>query len=374
MAEMTSRERVVAALNHEQPDRVPVSLGGTAHKLSNSRTLALREHFGLEGEPPLVLTGPGFSYYDTQVLDRLGTDIRHVFLRPPDGFRTVQAPDGGWLDEWGLSYKRADMMYELGGTPCADFDVEDIRRLPGPDPSRPELVAGLAEEARHLAETTTHAIAAYRPLYSGIFELAQMLRGTEKLLIELLTETELVEALFERLTDIQISFYDVLLDAAGEYLQIVEYADDLGTQSAPLISPRTYRSLIKPCHIRIVDSIRTKAPHVKIMLHSCGSVRKFIPDFIEAGFDILNPVQTAAKGMEPTELKAEFGDDLVFLGGVDVQQKMRGSVETVQEEVRNLIQAMGEGGGYVLAPSHNFGDDVPVENILAFFDVDRSAP
>jgi uroporphyrinogen decarboxylase len=369
---MTSRERVVAALNHEHPDRVPVSLGGTAHKLSNSRTLALREHFGLEGEPPLVLTGPGFSYYDTEVLDRLGTDIRHVFLRPPDGFRTERAPDGGWLDEWGLSYKQADMMWELGGTPFADFTAEDLRCFQGPDPSRPELVAGLADEARHLAEGTDYAVAAYRPLYSGIFELAQMLRGTEKLLIELLTETELVEALFERLTDVQISFYDVLLDAVGEYLQIVEYADDLGTQSAPLISPKTYRALIKPCHVRIIDSIRAKAPHVKIMLHSCGSVRKFIPDFIEAGFDMLNPIQTAAGGMEPAELKAEFGNGLVFLGGVDVQQKMRGSAETVREEVRSLIQAMGKGGGYVLAPSHNFGDDVPLKNILAFFEVDRT--
>ena len=115
----------------------------------------------------------------------------------------------------------------------------------------------MAEEARWLAETTDYAVAVYRPLYSGIFELAQMLRGTEKLLIELLTETELVEALFERLTDIQISFYDVLLDAAGDYLQVVEYADDLGTQSAPLISPKTYRALIKPCHIRITNSINS---------------------------------------------------------------------------------------------------------------------
>lgn len=369
---MTSRERVLTALDHKPPDRVPVSMGGTAHKFSNSRTLALREHFGLEGEPPLVLTGPGFSYYDTEVLDCLGTDIRHVFLRPPDGFRTEQAPDGGWLDEWGLSYKQSDMMYELGGTPWASLSVEDIRSFPGPDPSRPELVAGLAQDARELYESTSYAVAAYRPLYSGIFELAQMLRGTEKLLIELLTEPELIEALFERLTDIQISFYDVLLDAAGEYLHIVEYADDLGTQSAPLISPRTYRTLIKPYHRRITDSIRAKAPHAKIMLHSCGSVRKFIPDFVEAGFDMLNPVQTAAGGMVPAELKAEFGADLVFLGGVDVQQKMRGAVEVVQAEVQHLVQTMGPGGGYVLAPSHNFGDDVPLQNILAFFAVDRT--
>ncbi len=133
-----------------------------------------------------------------------------------------------------------------------------------------------------------------------------------------------------------------------------------------------YRRLIQPCQRRIVAAIKAKAPHVKVMLHSCGAVRAFIPDFIEAGFDILNPVQTSAAGMIPSELKAEFGDQLVFWGGIDVQQKMRGSVETVKQEVRRLIQEMGGGGGYVLAPAHNLGDDVPIENMLAFFSTDRT--
>jgi len=371
MEGMTSRERVAAALGHKQPDRVPVSLGGTAHKLSDARTLDLCDHFGLEGEPSSVLTGPSMGYYDARLLEILGADVRYIFLRPPAGFRTVQAPDGGWLDEWGLSYRKTDLMYDLGGTPLADADAKGIRDFRGPDPSRPELVAGLREEAKTLFETTDCAIAAYRPLYSGIFELAQKLRGTEKLLIELLTDVALTEALFERLTEIQIGFYGVLLDAAGDYLHVVEYADDLGAQSGALISPRTYRKLIKPFHCRIVEAIKSKAPHVKVMLHSCGAVRAFIPDFIDCGFDILNPIQTSAAGMVPGELKEEFGRDLVFWGGIDVQQKMRGSVETVQNEVRYLIQEMGKGGGYVLAPAHNFGDDVPVENILAFFDVDR---
>jgi uroporphyrinogen decarboxylase len=368
---MNSRERVLAALHHQQPDRVPVSIGGTAHKLSDSRTLALLKHFGLNGEPRLVLAGPSFGYYDTRLLDILDTDIRHVFLRPPSGFRAQQAADGGWLDEWGLSYRKGALMYELGGTPLAEAGIEEIRNFQGPDPHRPELVAGLREEARRLYETTNRAIAAYRPLYSGIFEMAQTLRGTENLLVELLTEVGLVEALFERLTDIQISFYEVLLDAAGDYLHIVEYADDLGSQSGPLISPKLYRRLIQPCHRRIVQAIKARAPHVRVMLHSCGAVRAFIPDFVEAGFDILNPVQTSALGMVPAELKAEYGERMVFWGGIDVQQKMRGSVETVRQEVRRLIQEMGRGGGYVLAPAHNFGDDVPLQNILAFFQADR---
>jgi hypothetical protein len=169
----------LAALNHVQPDRVPVSLGGTAHKLSDSRTLALRQQFGLEGEPSKVLTGPSFGYYDTRLLDVLGTDVRHLFLRPPDGFRSQRAADGGGLDEWGLSYRKGELMYELAGTPLANATIDEIRSYQGPDPHRPELVAGLRQEARHLHETTACAIAAYRPLYSGIFEMAQFLRGTE---------------------------------------------------------------------------------------------------------------------------------------------------------------------------------------------------
>jgi uroporphyrinogen decarboxylase len=149
-------------------------------------------------------------------------------------------------------------------------------------------------------------------------------------------------------------------------------ADDYGTQHGPFFSPKLYRELIKDRNRQIAEVVRRKAPQAKFMLHCCGSIRAFIPDLIESGFDVLNPVQPLAKDMEPARLKADFGHDITFLGGVDVQQAMVGSVEMVRDEVRRRIEELAPGGGFILAPAHNFGDDVPLENILAFFEAARA--
>ncbi len=193
----------------------------------------------------------------------------------------------------------------------------------------------------------------------------------EKLLTDLVLDRGFVEGLFAKLAEIQAEFYRAYLAVVGPYVQIVELADDLGSQSGPLIAPRHYRALLQDKHAYLVRTIKQAAPQAKVMLHSCGSVRAFIPDFIAAGIDILNPVQPLAKGMDPAGLKAEFGSEIAFLGGVDVQQTMRGPVEGVRDEVRRRIEELGQGGGFILAPSHNFGDDVPLENILAFFEAAR---
>jgi uroporphyrinogen decarboxylase len=134
-----------------------------------------------------------------------------------------------------------------------------------------------------------------------------------------------------------------------------------------------YRSLLKPVHADVIAAIKRRAPNVKVMYHTCGAVRRFLPDLADIGVDILNPIQVAARGMLPAEIKAEFGDRLCFLGGVDSQHLLReGTPEQVRAEVRQRLRELGPGGGYVLAPSHNIGDDVPLENVLAFFDAARA--
>ena len=366
---MNPRERVALALAHRQPDRVPLSLGGTAHKLSDSRNQLLKEHFGIDGDSPQRLTGAYLSYADNRVLDALGTDIRHVHLRPPRDFMSVQYPDETWRNEWGFHYRVLPSgFYELGGTPLGDATSADLARYPWPDPHDPARVAGLAEEVKDLYENTPYAIAAYRPTISGIFELSVQLRGMERLLTDLLLEREFVDALFWKLAEVLGEFYKIYLEVVGPYVQIVELADDLGSQAGPLIAPRLYRELLRDKHAYLIRTIKEKAPNAKVMLHSCGAIKPFISDFIAAGVDILNPVQPLAKNMDPVKLKAEFGKEIVFLGGVDVQQTMRGPVEGVRDEVRRRIDELGADGGFILAPSHNFGDDVPLENILAFFE------
>ncbi len=366
---MNSRQRIALTLSHKQPDRVPLSLGGTAHKLADSRYQLLKEHFGIVGDSPQRLTGAYLSYADNRVLDALGTDIRHVHLRPPRAFMAEQYPDGSWRNEWGFHYRVLPSgFYELGGTPLAEATAADLARYPWPDPHDPARVAGLAEEVEALARDTPYAIAAYRPTISGIFELAVQLRGMERLLTDLLLDRAFVDALFWKLAEVLAEFYRAYLAVVGPYVQIVEMADDLGSQAGPLFAPRLYREILREKHAYVIRTIKEHAPQARVMLHSCGAVKPFIPDFIAAGFEILNPIQPLARNMDPAKLKAEFGKEIVFLGGVDVQQTMRGPAEGVRDEVRRRIDELGQDGGFILAPSHNFGDDVPLENILAFFE------
>ncbi len=369
---MLSRDRVSRALSHNPPDRVPISLGGSAHKLADSRYDLLKQHFGIEGASPQRLTGAYLSYSDNRVLDALGTDIRYVHLRPPAGYMKNKLPDGTWVDEWGLTHRVLENgFYELAGTPLASATVDDLDAYPWPDPRDPARLVGLREETLDLFNHTPYALAAYRPTLSGIFELAHSLRGMEKLLMDLALDPAFVDALFTKLALLLGEFYKAYLEVVGPYVQIVEAADDIGTQAGPMFAPRLYRQLLRDKHAYLAKIVKGKAPQAKFLLHSCGSVMAFIPDFIEAGFDILNPVQPLAKDMQPAKLKAEFGQAISFLGGVDVQQTMRGPVEGVRAEVRQRIEELGPGGGFILAPSHNFGDDIPLENILAFFETAR---
>lgn len=370
MPAMTPRERVRTALSHQEPDRVPVCIGGTGNKLTESRMSLLRAHFGIEGDVSEVLVGPQLMRLDNRVLDALGTDVRYLHMRPPTGFRTREVPGGGWHYDWGLIYREhpESHMYEYVNQPLADATIEDLANFEWPDPRDPARWAGLRDEARQMYEQTDYALVAYRPKYNGLFELCQVLRGTEKLLMDMVLNPQFVEALFWKVGEVLKGFYAAQLDAVGEYIEWVEMGDDLGSQAAPLISPAMYRSLLKPVHADLIQSIKHHPAGVRVMYHSCGAMRRFIPDLIEIGIDILHPIQVAAAGMVPAEIKAEFGDQLCFLGGVDAQHTLQSNPKEVRAEVRQRIEEMGTGGGYILAPSHNMGDDVPLENILAFFD------
>jgi len=369
---MKPRERVITTLQHKEPDRVPLSLGGSAHKISNSRYSLLKQHYGVEGEGAKRLTGAYLSYADNRLLDAIGTDIRYVHLRPPTGYMENKEEDGTWVDEWGLTHRVIEGgYYELGGTPLAGANIDDLESYPWPDAADPARYIGLKEEVEDLHNNTDYAIGAYRPMISGIFEISHYLCGMEKLLMDMMLDKQFVDALLWKLTEVQGEILKNYLDVVGPYVQIVEWADDVGTQNGPMFSPELYKEMVLEKHAHISRIVREKAPGAKFMLHSCGSVKRFIPYFIEAGFDILNPVQPMAKNMAPADLKAEFGNEISFLGGVDVQQTMRGPVEGVRAEVKQRIEELGPGGGFVLAPSHNFGDDVPLENMLAFFETAR---
>ena len=371
VSKQTSRERVRSVLNHQEPDRIPISIGGTGGKITESRMDLLKKHFGISGNVEPVLVGPQMMRLDNRVLDALGTDIRYVNMRPPTGFRLSEAPGGGWLYDWGLIYKEHPIskMYDYVNHPLADATISDLDNFEWPDPFDSTRWKGLREEAQQLYEQTDHALVAYRPTYNGLFELCQVIRGTEQMLMDLVLNPDFAEALFWRVGEVFKGFYQAQLDTVGDFVEWVEIGDDLGGQNGPLISPTMYRELLKPVHADVIKSIKAHPSNTKVMYHSCGSIKVFIPDFIDMGVDILNPIQVAAKDIIPSEIKKEFGDKLSFLGGVDSQHLMpTGSPQQVADQVKQRIREMGPGGGYVLAPSHNIGDDVPLENILAFFE------
>ena len=361
---------MIAVLGHELPDRVPVDLGSTAvssiHQRAND---ALKTLLGIEANEPVHDVAQGIVVPDEQILQRFGVDCRRVVLRPPStaAAASPSSNEDTYLDEWGVRRQRAELYWEIVGHPLADARVEDLRHYPWPDPHDPCRVAGLAEEARRLYEETDYALVADF-VGGGIFEQALWMRGFERFLMDLITDEPLVIALLDTLLERYIEFYAVYLEAVGPYVQIVAVGDDLGMQTGLLISPKLYRRLIKPRHKELYDFIHSRT-EAKIMHHTCGSVFPIVQDLIDVGVDILNPIQTSARGMDPAALKREFGEQLVFHGGIDVQQILPfATPERVREEVKRIVATLGQGGGYILAPSHNIQADVPPENVLAMYE------
>jgi uroporphyrinogen decarboxylase len=369
---MTPRERVIAALNHREPDRVPITLGGSANHLTEQRYNLLRDHFGFQDIPRRTLVG----FYTTPdynpLLDRLGTDFRFIHIRPPKSYvsNPLVGPFQEFDDEWSLHHRLMSGYYDLTNPPLSgDLTLERIEKFPWPDPYDPVRLEGLKEEVENLYHNTEYAIVAHRPVYGNLWEMTRWMVGMENALMLTVTDTVIFDALLTKLTEVLDGYYKALLSVAGPYIHVIEIAEDLGTNNGPIFNPEIYRKFIKPKHQQTIEMIKKMAPQAKVMLHCDGAVRKFIPDLIEAGFDILNPIEGHLRGMDPVELKRDFGKDLTFQGGVDVKNVLNhGSVNDVRKEVRLRIEQMAVGGGYVLAPAHNFGNDIPLENMLAFFE------
>jgi len=371
MKEMTPRERVLTSLNHEEPDRVPLDLGGLATTIEAVPYNELKRYLGIKGETKLFLR----DHVDPpeEILERFGIDTRYVRMKPPRNFKVQIDSDNSYLDEWGTRWKKPEssLYWDPVDYPLKDATIEDLETHNWPDPHDPGRTEGLREEAKWLREKTDCAIIADTPSL-GIFESASIcLRGIERLMMDLILEKPFAKALLDKVADIQIEFFRHYLDAVGEYIDVIMVTDDLGAENGPLISPEHYREMIKPAQKKLWQFIKdnTKA---YLFLHSCGSIPKFIPDLIEIGVDILNPIQVSAKDMDTKRLKEEFGDRLTFWGGVDTQRVLPfGSPEDVDREVKRRIGDVAPGGGYVLTAVHNIQAGVPPENICMMYDAAR---
>ena len=371
---MTSgRDRDRAALAHREPDRIAYDLGGTRVTGIHVRAYArLREALGLERREPRVadLTQQ-LAEVEPDVLDALGCDVRNVAPRGASTYRREYHEDGThrwYIDEWGVGRRiplKDGMYYDSFAPPLAgEPDDATIDGFAWPDPTDAARYEGVADEARrHVGEgRAVHAGSICGGLTEGLFKM----RGFEDGYMDLAAEPQRARRVMGRILEIKMAYWERMLLQLGGAVDIVGEADDLGGQTRPLFSPATYRELVKPLHRELFDFLHARTD-AKVFFHTCGAVRELIPDLIEIGVDILNPVQVSAAGMETSALKRDFGRDIVFWGGgVDTQRVLgSGTPDQVRAEVRRRIDDLAPGGGFVFATVHNIQPDVPPENILA---------
>ena len=376
---MNSRERVQRALSHQEPDRVPFDLGGTG--LSTIHVTAyrnLRLHLGLaEVEPRVAFLAEQLVLVDEDLAQRLDADVRPVLPGTASTFEYTFRDEGeyeAYTDEWGIGWrkpKEGGFYYDMYHHPLAKAtSLADLRAYPFPDPLDDARCRPLRAQAE-AAAAQGKAIALLGPC-AGISEVYSWLRGYEEYYVDLVRHPDWVGYMLDRLVEFKSAYWARALAEVGELVDVVVEADDLGAQQAPLMSPRTYRSVIQPRHKRLFEQIKVQAP-VKVFYHTCGSVRRLLPDLIDAGIDILNPVQISAADMDLRTLKREFGSDLVFWGGgVDTQRVLeRATPDEIRAHVRENIEALAPGGGFIFATVHDIQATVPAENIVAMWEAWR---
>jgi len=367
---MTSRERVLTALNHQEPDRVPLFVGTSGvTTLLGPAYERLKAHIGISNRPPAWISPLfGYALLDEDVMGLLGSDGRPVLPGPvPSAVARQLAPDRV-IDAWGVTWIKApeSLYFEPRIAPLASATIDDLDRYPWPDLAAESRFTGLAEQARKIQE------AGYASVYVGgiiLFDQACMLRGTENLLMDILTDKEFFAALINKILDRVLAHIHAVSRHMGRHLDLFVTACDLGSQNAPLISPACYREMLKPAHARMFAAIKSGTA-AKTFFHSCGSIYPLLGDLIEAGVDVINPVQVSATDMADTaRLKHEFGRHLTFCGGIDTQRVLpRGTADDVRAEVRRRILDLARGGGYIASAVHCIQPDVPPENVVGMCD------
>ncbi len=366
MNPLTPRERVKRALNHQEPDRVPIDLGGYVCGIHEKAYRDLADYLKMKLEVSIYDYMQRLALVDERILRMFNVDTRYIYAKAASDWKFKEDADESWVDEWGVRRKRCGYYADVVYSPLGEADIHDMEKYPFPDPSDPARFKELEKEAAKLYEQTDYALIAATS--GSIQYLPAELRGWEQYLTDLALQPDMTVGLTDRFLDWNIKYFDKLLEACGEYIEMVWIGDDWGYQEGPVMAPQIFREIFKPRYKELVDFIKSKA-EVKVCLHSCGSVYWAIQDFIDVGIDVLNPVQIAAKDMDTQRLGEEFGGRIVFWGGgCDTQRILSfGGPEEVREEVKKRIRDLGPGGGFVFTPVHNIQANLPPENIVSMY-------
>lgn len=350
--ELSSRERVLLAVSHRETDRTPVDFLATVEAMAR-----LQDHLGINDEEA--------------VLSHLGVDLRHP-RQPYIGPSIRRQGDGTWVDPWGVKRQsvphQGGFYEEIVEHPLAALtDPAELSDYPWPKPEwwDPE---GLKEKIRHLDAEGSYAVALEEfgdP--GGIFEISWYLRGMEQFLIDLIETPEIPYQIMSSVTEFYLGMLEQVIAATGDRIDFIWTSDDIAHQHGPLISKQTWAELIAPHHERFNKRVHELGS--RVMYHSCGAVRSFIPDLIEKGVDVLDVLQFSADGMDPSEIKDSFGNSLSFHGGMDVQGLLPfGTEAEVRRTTQERIKVLGKDGGYILSPTHNIQVDTPPENVIAMYE------
>lgn len=366
---MNSRERVLAAINHQTPDRPPRDIGSTTTTGINYEAYtALKNYLKLPNPDQFEFLSSRalVARVEDEIIHQFGLDVLPIISKST-GIPPLMDEKRTYVDRWGVerTLPNEGGHYYVSHPPLADIQqIADLNQIPWPEPLSDH--SELAEQAKYLYENTDKALVLN--LSIGFLHQSQFMRGYDNWLMDLASDPALAEAYMDRILDIWLAEADATITACKDYAHIVTYTDDIAFQTGPMMSLRMFQKLIKPRQRKIFNLLRQSG--MKVFYHSCGSLISMLDDYVEMGVEILNPVQVSAQGMDHTEiLKQRWGKDLVFWGAIDTQHILpHGSTLDVKREAWRRLNDLSENGGYVLACVHDIQAEVAPENICAIFE------
>lgn len=370
---MTPRERILHAINHKEGP-IAIDFGGLHTSLHLNAYQKVMDKLGFSTDTHTIQDWFQMIVFPHQkLLDRFGADCLPVYANPGSGWELKFEEKGNeefFTNEWGIVLRKPKdgYFFDIFSSPLQKArDLDEIKKYKWPDPEDPARIKGLKEKVKKLREETDRALILFNPI-GGTHEHSYFLRGLTECLMDLAINPDIADYLAAKVSEWEAAYFTFVLKEIGEYIDIAQVGDDLGTTQGLMFSKEMYLKYYKKREKAIIDAIK-KVSKAHIYFHSCGAIYEVIPDLIEIGVEILNPVQIQAIGMDSLRLKREFGKDLTFWGGgCDPRILTTGHPDDVKKEVRRRIEDFMTDGGYVFASVHNIQANDPPENIITLFD------